>query len=213
MQIAVDTRFLQSVDYPAYARFTNEVFVRLAAQHPEHRFLFLCDKDVDPSFSLPANVTAITITPPPANLLTYKWWYDVKLPLALKKYHADLFVGSYGLCSVTTSVPQLLIVHDLAFLQKGLAGTAPGKSFSKKYIGAFIRKSKAIATLSAFVKEEIQSTYTPNTSVEVISSGVADHYTPMEWEQREQIKEQYTNGCEYFVFTAGFEPASTDSTW
>jgi len=208
MQIAVDTRFLQSAENPGYAKFTSEVFCRLANQHTEHRFLFLQDKVHDASFALPENVTTVTITPEPKNLITYKWWYDVKLPLALKKHQPDLFIGSYGFCSLSTPIPQVLIVHDLAFLHKGLAGAASGKNFYKKYFPAFIKRSKAVATLSGFVKEEIESKYTSDTTIKVISSGAADHFKPMEWEQREQIKEQYTAGCEYFVFTAGFEPAS-----
>src|SRR5207253_6366910 len=112
------TRFLHSSEVPDLRNFTNEVFGRLAVQHAEHEFIFFTDRPLNGAISFPENVTTVALTPRPTNVLLYKWWYDVKVSLALKKYKADAFIATCGLASLSTSIPQVLIVRDLAFLKK-----------------------------------------------------------------------------------------------
>ncbi|GEO10526.1 glycosyltransferase family 4 protein [Segetibacter aerophilus] len=204
MRIAVDTRFLHAKENPDVMNFTAEVFHRLSAAHPEHHFLFLNDTKSNDQASASTNVEQKTIHPKPTNLLSYKWWYDVKLPFALKKYKADLFVGTYGFASLTTSVPQILVVRDLAFLRKQNSSSANGLSFYRRFFSSFIKKSKAIVTLSDFVKEELVTQYNVDRKIiQTIGSGTASSFKTFDWEEREAVKEQFADGHEYFVFTGG----------
>lgn len=118
MRIAVDARLLQSSEMPELSEFTKEVFTRLAEQRTQHQFIFFVDSAFSGSITFSQNVTVVAITPAPTNILLYKWWYDIKLTLALKRNKADIFVATYGLGSLTTSVPQVFIIRDLAFLRK-----------------------------------------------------------------------------------------------
>src|SRR5215212_5870644 len=115
MRIAVDARILQADATSEYTNFTREVVVRLAKLYAVHQFIFLSDRPID-LFDLPANLTSVIITPRPTNVLMYKWWYDIRVPLLLKKYNADIFICTSGICSLNTSIPQLLIVYNLGSL-------------------------------------------------------------------------------------------------
>lgn len=207
MRIAVDARPLQADAISEYATFTREVMLRLATLFAEHQFIFLSDSPIDPLINLPANATAVTLTPKPTNLLLYKWWYDVKVFLALKKYKADVFICTSGLCSLTTPIPQVLVVHDLAFLRK-LVFLEGSLSFYRNFTHRFLKKAKIIATFSDFIKQEIISTYSiPAQKITVIGHAAGSAFKPLHWEEREKVKEQYAQGCEYFVFTGGLHPA------
>src|SRR4051794_798223 len=111
MRVAVDAGFLQTNNSISF--FIKELFLRLARQHTGEEFIFFIDRPIDNTVNLPSNVTPILLKPVRTNFLTYKWWYDVKVPLAIKKYKADVFIGTDGLCSLTTAVPQVLIVRNL----------------------------------------------------------------------------------------------------
>jgi glycosyltransferase involved in cell wall biosynthesis len=209
MRIAVDTRFLHAGNNPDLKNFTAEVFQRLSAAHPEHHFLFLNDTKADDLAGTPPNVEYVTIRPKATNLLSYKWWFDVKLPLTLKRYKADLFIATYGIGSFTSSVPQIVVVRDLAFLKKKHASYDGSLNVFKRFFANFIKRSKAVVTLSDFVKEELVKHYkVDKATVRTIGSGAGSSFQPIDWEEREAVKEQFADGYEYFVFTGGLHPRS-----
>ncbi len=207
MRIAVDARFLQADAISEYRYFARELMLRLARLFAGHPFIFFSDSDIDPSIDLPENVTHVIVRPKPSNVLLYKWWYDIKVPLVLRKFKVDIFICTSGLCSLTTSIPQLLIVQDLAFLhhphlhKKSLF-------FYKKFANRFFKKARMIISLSDFIKQEIIGAYNiPAQKITVIGAAADSSFKPLAWEDREKIKEQYAQGCEYFIFTGGLNPA------
>lgn len=201
MRIAVDTRFLQQEDLGAHKGFSGEVFASLAEKHPEEQFFFLLDRRVNGSLKLPPNVSLIIITPGATGFLRQRWWFDIKVPSALKNCKADVFVCPNSACSLTTSVPQVLIIQELLV-------PAASKSFSKlftyfhyEFLSRLLRKAKKVATLSTFVKKRLADKYKiAAEKIEVISSAGNSLCTALDWQEREQMKELYAAGCEYFVF-------------
>lgn len=115
MRIAVNTIFLQKDHLEGYGYFVQEIFSRLAKKYPEHEFIFIFDRPFDQNFIFSSNVKPFIVEPAARHALSFKYWYDVKLPIALRSIKPDLMVQPYGFCSLTSKVPQLLIVHDLAF--------------------------------------------------------------------------------------------------
>ncbi len=116
MRIAVNARLLlrehQSEDYDY---FIEEIFLRLAGQQPQHTFVFFFDKPFNPAFVFPNNVEPVVVNPKAIHPLTFWWWFNVKIPHALKKYNADVFI-SPDFCSLITNVPQVLVIRNLTFL-------------------------------------------------------------------------------------------------
>ncbi|MCW3079158.1 MAG: glycosyltransferase family 4 protein [Segetibacter sp.] len=201
MRIAVDTRFLHSHHQPDLKEFTNEVFKRITTKHSKHHFIFFNDNASIHADGWPKNVETVTINPRPTNIFLYKWWYDVKLPLALKRYKADVFIATYGIGSLTTSTKQVLIVRDLAFLNKQSTSPRNSAGFFKRFTRSFTKRAKAVLTLSAFIKEELVTHYNINReAIHIIGSGAGVSFKSVDWDEKEFIKEQFAGGCEYFIF-------------
>jgi hypothetical protein len=59
MLIAVNTRFLIKDKLEGIGWYTYEVFSRLTRSYPQHKFLFLFDREPDPSFIFNDNVTVL----------------------------------------------------------------------------------------------------------------------------------------------------------
>lgn len=205
MTIAVDTSFLHCDKATNF--FIKEIFYRLANTHQKDRFLLFSDKPDDILNNAPKNITQITVTPTPANIFTYKWRYDFKIPAALKKHKADIFIGTNGICSLTTKLPQLLFIPNLNFLHYSVLYSKPALFIYKKFTPGFLKKSASVITFSEVVKQEIVSKYTISQQKITVISGAANNlFKPVSWPERENIKDHYAHGCEYFIFTGGFNP-------
>lgn len=208
MRIAVDARFLYDDEAPELRDFTQEVFVRLAAQHPAHQFIFLIDRKINGTGHLPANVIVVTITPKPSNFLLYKWWYEVRTPAVLKKQKADVFIATYGVASLNTSLPQIIVVRDLALDRRRSLQYSNALAYCKRYTKAFIKKANKIVTVSNFLKNDLITQYNvAGERVVVIGSGTDECFKPVDWEQREVIKDRIAGGSEYFVFASSSDIA------
>lgn len=207
MKIAVNTRFLLGDALEGYGYFTREVFSRLVRQHPEHQFYFLFDRPYVPEHLFASNVHPVVVSPPARHPVLWKWWYDVKVPMALRRIGADLLVSPDGFCSLTTRVPQCLVIHDLGFLHHPATYRKSHAAYYKRNLPRFVRKAAAIATVSEFSKKDITGQYgTPPGKIDVVYSAARDVFQPTPFEERQRVKEQYTGGREYFIYTGAIQP-------
>lgn len=206
MVIAVNTRFLVN-ELEGYGYFIQGLFKTLVQKHPEHEFYFLFDRPFEERYVFAANVHAITVSPPARHPVLWKYWYDVKIPLALRKIRADVFVSPDGFCSLTTRVPQCLVVHDLGFLHQPEAYQKSHVRFYKANTPKFLKKAKSIVTVSQFSKNDIIKRYkTDPTKVDVVYNGVKDIFRPLSLIQKEAVKEKYTGGTEFFIYVGAIQP-------
>ncbi|MBI3138187.1 MAG: glycosyltransferase family 4 protein [Sphingobacteriales bacterium] len=207
MRIAVNTRFLLNDYLEGYGNFLYEMFRRITENHPEHEFIFLFDRPFDPRFVFGKNVVPVVAGPAARHPLLWKYWYDFKVPALLKKYRADIFVSCDGFCSLRTSVPQCLVLHDLAFLHFPAGIPRSQLAFYKKYTPRFISKAKTLVTVSEFSKKDILAHYPEATGkINVVYNGIKPLFRPYSWEEREAVKKKYTGGKDYFVYTGAIHP-------
>ncbi len=209
MLIAIDARYFYEGELNAYKTFTREIFLTLATQQSSHQFLFILDKHFAAENNFAANVMQIVITPKPKNYLTYKWWYHVRLPLMLKRNKADVFIGSYGLLSGKTNARQILLLHDLSFLHKNANHTRHSVLFYKKNTADNLKLSSAIVVVSDSIKNELSKAYSVKADKAIVcNSGVSYEYKPIEWNKKEEVKQEYSGGCEYFLLPYDKQTAS-----
>jgi glycosyltransferase involved in cell wall biosynthesis len=159
VRIAVNTRFLVTGKMEGFGWYTHEVFKRIAAQHPEHEFIFIFDRDYDKSFIYEPNVTGIRLRPRARHPWLFYWWFEWALPRVLKKYKADLFISPDGYMSLRTQLPQIAVIHDLNFEHYPNDLKPHIIRYYKKYFPQFAKKADHILTVSEFSKNDIAKTY------------------------------------------------------
>src|SRR5690349_15575735 len=116
MVIVVNTRHLLKENLDDVGYFTKEVLEYLVRKHPDHEFHFFFDRPYEPAFLFSPNVKGHVLTLPARHPLLWKYWFDVKVSSALKKIKADVFLSPEGQCSLTSKVPQCVVIQDLGFL-------------------------------------------------------------------------------------------------
>jgi glycosyltransferase involved in cell wall biosynthesis len=159
MRIAINTRF-GAYDYQeGYGRFIREISQGMAAANPDDNFFFYSDQPYTTALQQFSNVQSIIAGPPAKHPLLWKFWYDVRIPALLTKNQAAVFFSPDGICSLRTKVPQVLAIHDLAFLHYPQYLPSSQQWFLKQYTPAFIRKASRIITVSSFSRSDLLKKY------------------------------------------------------
>jgi len=200
MIIAVNMIPLQSLDRYGYAAFLHAVIQRIVQKNPGHRFILFTGRS---DANLPAKDEAINIIaagPKTSNRLLQKWWLEIKLPALLKKYQADLFVAPDGRCSLSAKLPQCLLLPDAACLQT--------VQDSKKNAARYLRKANTVIVFSDETRKEILAGYSlPAEKIRLLQAAAPEAYRPLSKETKQQVKNKYTDGREYFIYTGAISPA------
>jgi len=198
MRIAVNIQGLVKNDSKSFEHFTNELMQHIVKAYPQHEFLFLSDKPLK-HFSIDAGITILT--PMVKGNASLKYWYDVKLVGAVKKLNADILVHFGETCSLTTKIPQVLVIKDLAFIHHPKWFSKPALLFNKIFQKKFIGKAKYIVALSEFVKQDINAQYKISAEkATAVLPAAGNSFKPISFEEREAIKDGYADGREFFLF-------------
>lgn len=207
MRIAVNAIFLQDNLREGFGHYAAEVLKRMVIQHPEDDFLLVYDRPWETPFLEASNLTSILVSPAARHPLSFKYWYDVKASKAVKKWKADVWFQPYGFCSLTSRIPQVLMIHDLAFLHYPKYISWYQRAYYRWFTPAFIRKAKKLITVSEFSKNDIVKSYrTSNDHIQVIPGAARTAFQPLDWEARQVVKDGYADGREYFLFVGGIHP-------
>lgn len=207
MVIAVNTRFLIKDYLEGYGNFIRECLARLTKQFPKDTFIFIFDRPYDPSFIFSDNIIPVILPPRARHPLLWWIWYNIQIPGILRRYKASVFVSMDGFCSLFTKVPQVLVVHDLAFIHYPGFVKISHLLFYKRFTPLFLRRAKVIATVSEFSKNDIMETYkVEEKKISVVYNGVNELFKPLQFEERENSKIKYSGGNEYFLCTSAIHP-------
>ncbi len=209
MTIAVNANFLNT-NYPCYdGDFIFEIFSRLAKKYPQHNFIYFCDEKFDEKYITSKNITAVITGPQIKNPLLLQYRLNYKIPSLLKKYKADIFISTGGYCSLRTKLPQCVIINDLSFLQLPQFFSKRWLNFYKRNTEKFLTKAKVIVTTAEFLKKDIINKYKiASDKIDVAYTAASNNFKPSTWQQKDAVKEKYTEGLEYFLYAG---PVNTGS--
>lgn len=207
MTIAINAIFLQKGQLEGYGYFVQEIVRRWVVQYPQHQFVLVFDRPADPGFRFAENVTLVEVGPPARHALGFLYWYNFRLSMALRKYKPDVLVQPYGFCSITTSIPQVMVVHDLSFKHYPQFVPAYHRWFYQLFTGSFIHKATQVVTVSDFSAKDIIQHYPKAAGkINIVYSAAKPFFQPLDYEAKAAVKAEYANDCEYFLFTGGIHP-------
>jgi len=201
MKIIVNTRNILKTTAENDNLFVYESFRRIATGHTKDEFIFITDKAFDKEFSSLKNVKQLVIETEIKKPLLWQLWYNYKLPALAKKYKADILINTNGISSLRTKIPQCILVQNLSFLQYPQFVEKKHLKVYKKFIPSSFNKAKTIVTVSQAAKETIIENYKIDAAkIDVVGSGVNKLFKPIDWREKESIKEKYADGKEFFLF-------------
>lgn len=207
MKIAVNTRFLLKNKLEGIGWFTYESLKRITRQHPEHEFVFLFDRPYAEEFIFSDNVTGRVLFPPARHPLLWYWWFEYSVTAALKQIKPDIFLSTDGYLSLACQVPQVIVMHDLAFEHFPDHVNALTARYYRHFTPKFAKKAKRIATVSEYSKQDIVKLYDiAPVKIDVVYNGSNELFVPLREEEKVKIRQQFTGGHPYFIYAGALQP-------
>ncbi|MEG2069923.1 MAG: glycosyltransferase family 1 protein [Bacteroidales bacterium] len=201
MKIAVNTRLLLKDRLEGIGWFTYETLKRITKWHPEHQFYFIFDRVFSDEFVFETNVTPLIGYPQARHPYLWYFFFEYGIPYHLNKIKPDLFLSPDGWLSLRTDVKSVNVIHDLNFEHHPEFIKPNVQKYYNRYFHQFAQKATRIATVSEFTKNDIHSLYQISLdNIDVVYNGCNLNFGPLSIEDQQQIKEQYTSGCDYFLF-------------
>ncbi len=178
-----------------------EIIRHLQMIDKENEYVIFVRKDVDNTcIQETANFKIIEIS---AN--SFPEWEQIKLPLAIKKEKIDILHCTANTSPLLTSVPTVLTLHDVIFLEetklRGNYYQNIGNIYRRLVVGMVIKKIKNVLTVSNSEKIEITKhlKIDPN-KLRVVYNGVDSAFKKMEKNEIELIKNKYRLPEEFILF-------------
>lgn len=206
MIIAINTRTISGNE--RVNQLLVNYILRLASLHPEHQFILISQKEILP---LPdtANVKVYLLPQQSDNVLLWKLWYHYKLPSAVRKLKADLLLSTDGILSKRIKIPQYLLVTDIGFLSSHEQYTANYARFAKLNAGEFFRTAKKLIVFTDHIRNEILKHFkVSETKISIWYPGISTVFKPVSIAAKDVVKEQHTDGKDYFLWYGSVEDKS-----
>lgn len=207
MKIAVNTRLLIKNKLEGIGWVAYESLKRITRDHPEHEFYFLFDRKYDDSFIFSSNVHPVVLSPQARHPFLYYIWFEYSVPRALKKIGADMFLSPDAYLSLSSSVPSLAVFHDLNFEHYPEDLPLLERMYYCRFFPKYARKASKIVTVSEFSKRDIINQYDVSESkIDVIYNGANERFCPVSDEIRQNIRQKFTGGKEFFLYVGALHP-------
>lgn len=178
----------------------QEVVIHLLQQHQNQTFILVFAEEITEQIASFKNVIAVKSGKSPKTGFEFLRWYNIKFPLLLKKYNPSVILQPFGFCTLLSKIPQVLVVQDLAFLNYSKAIPKHLLWFYKTITPKSIQKAKQILTPSEYTKQSIIKQYKTSPQKITVAYGAASkNFVPLGFNEQQSIKEQYTQGHNYFL--------------
>lgn len=200
MKIAVNTRFLIEGKLEGIGIYTQEILKRVVQLLPQHEFYFLFDRKPAADFIFSENVKPIVVSPQARHPFLWYWWFEKSIPAVLKKNQIDVFFSTDGYGSLSTTVPQIITQHDLAFEHFPEQVPFLVQKYYRYFVPRYCKKAAKLLAVSNFTKKDIVTQYSISPEkIEVVYNG----FNHSEY-QASIIKT--ANQSPYFIFIGAVHP-------
>ena len=208
MRIAINTRFLLSGKLEGIGMYTQEIFKRVVQQMPEHEFYFLFDRPFSDEFIFAKNVIPLVVSPPARHPFLWYWWFEKSIPKILKKHKIDLFISPDGYCSLNTTIPQILTIHDLGFEHFPMHVPFLVRKYYQYFTPKYCKKAAKILAVSQFTKNDIVEKYGIAASkIDVVYNGFMNSKQPIVSSMQTEIHAAFSLlNTKYFIFIGAVHP-------
>lgn len=143
---------------------------------------------------------------------TYFDWEQISLPKAVKKYNLDFLHSTCNTSALYLSVPLILTLHDIIYLEKlDFKGTAYqnfGNIYRKLIVPRIVKKSKLVITVSHFEKDVISKRLPfANGKLDVVYNGVSKKFnTNFTTKEITEFRRKYNLPNNFILFLGNTAP-------
>lgn len=155
-----------------------------------------------------SNLTIVEIEGGP-----YPYWEQVLLPRAVREHRVDLLHCTSNTAPLKTSVPIVLTLHDIIYLEKlNLTQGSPYQVFGNLYrrwnVPAVVPRVSKVITVSDFEHRRIQQYFNlAGDKLKTVYNGVGKHFRQITDEEKlSSVRKKYSLPPRYIFFLGNTDP-------
>ena len=161
------------------------MILALATAHPDDQFILLVEFLTNDNSGYSKNMTLVTMGAHANNALSFRLWYNHKLPALLKTYKADLFIAN-DYISFSSKLPQYFVVNN--------------QNADSKKTKLFLEKAKCIISNTVVSQKYLTDNFQiAKEKIKVIYPAYDRAFIAIDWKEKEAVKEKFTEQKEYFL--------------
>lgn len=187
--------------------FTYNTLKHIVNQNPSIEFHFLFDSGVDQEFLFAKNIVPHNLFPPAKHALLNVIWFEWSVKNILHKLNPALFLSPDGLLCLGWKGKQYGMIADLNFFHNPQDLKWSNRKYYNYFFPRYAKIAERIATISEYSKQDIvQSFNIEPDKIDIVYCGINNFLAPVDKAQQIHIREELTNGREYFVFIGSLHP-------
>ncbi|MBR4137859.1 MAG: glycosyltransferase family 4 protein [Bacteroidales bacterium] len=207
MKIAVNTRLLLKDKLEGIGWVAYECLSRIVKAHPDDEFYFLFDRKPDQKFIFAENVKPVVLFPQARHPFLYVIYFEISVSRALRKIKPDVYLSTDAYLSLRSKTPQIAVFHDINFEHFPQDFPRLALWHYKKFFPKYAKKAAKIITVSEFSKQDIVENYhVEPEKISVAYNGANEGFKPLPEEEKNNIRNKYTAGYQYFMFVGSLHP-------
>ena len=207
MKIAVNTRLLLKDKLEGIGWVAYECLSRIVKAHPDDEFYFLFDRKPDQKFIFAENVKPVVLFPQARHPFLYVIYFEISVRRALCKIKPDVYLSTDAYLSLRSKTPQIAVFHDINFEHFPQDFPRLALWHYKKFFPKYAKKAAKIITVSEFSKQDIVENYhVEPEKISVAYNGANEGFKPLPEEEKNNIRNKYTAGYQYFMFVGSLHP-------
>ena len=212
MRVAVNMRLVLPGKMDGIGWFAYETTRRMVALHPDDSFLLLFDRDPRKLATGVAgeglgkllamdNVETMTLCPQARHPLLWWMFFECSVPMALRRWRADIYVSPDGMMPLHPRIPTLNVIHDINFEHSTDNLKRSHQWYMRHFFPRFARAAGRVATVSEYSKGDIAATYgVAADRIDVVYDGAHDRYRPHSTAECEATRQRFADGNQYIIF-------------
>lgn len=213
MRIGINARLLLPNKLEGIGRFTFETLKRITQAHPEHEFYFFFDRPFSDEFVFGPNVKPIVLFPQARHPFLYYWFFHISMHKAIKKYSIDLLLSTDGYLSLPAKIPQVQVIHDLAFLHFKQGISKLEYWYYTTFFPKYAQLAKRIVTVSEYTKQDIVGQFHINpTKIDVVYNAPSAGFKAISEAQQSETRNEFAEGAPYFCYVGAMHPRKNIET-
>ncbi len=207
MRIGINARFLIKDQLEGIGWYSYHVLRNIVLNHPEHEYYFFFDRKPDPSFLFNFSVKPVVLFPQARHPFLWYCWFEFSVPAAIKKYKIDLFFSPDGYASLSTGIPQFIVVHDLAYYHYPEQVPYLVRKYYQLFVPKQLLKATHLFAVSEATKMDLirQFPFTEN-KISIAYNGVRSEFKPLTEIEIDNVKKEFAGGKDYFLFVGAIHP-------
>lgn len=206
MRIGVNARLLVNNRMEGIPRYIFETTCQMATDHPEDIFILFFDRKVAGLPPVPSNVEFVIVPWHARHPVLWHLWLEYMLPFYFRRYDIDVFYSGDGYLSLRTSIPTVLVIHDLAYLHYPEHIPLPSLKHYRKWIPQYIQKASRLITVSTHVQRDLVAHFNLHSeSIRVAGNALNENWPSRKGRVSDTIQ-QHIGENPFFLYVGAVQP-------